>query len=90
MAIRIVTKKHGLRAKFLKTVQEAETRYEMQSAQMARELALGTERETEDKLRWMYAFHALQSLDRARIHMDGTPGITIDLSTRTGLRDTGS
>lgn len=90
MGISIVAEEHGLRAKFERTVQEAEFRYEMQSAEMARALADGTERETEDKLRWMYAFRALRSLDRAQTPMDGTAGTTIDLSTRTGLRDTGS
>ena len=90
MGIHINNGNHGLRAEFEKTVQEAEARYEMLSGDMARALADGTERETEDKLTWMYAYRALRSLDEARIHMDGTPGITIDLSTKTGLRITGS
>ena len=89
MGIRI-SKNNGLRAEFEKTVREAEIRYEMLSAEMARALADGTERETEDKLRWMYAFRALRSLTEAQTHMTGTPGITIDLSTKTGLRTTGS
>ena len=89
MGIRI-SKNNGLRAEFEKTVQEAEIRYEMLSHEMARALSSGKERETEDKLTWMYAFHALQSLEKAQTDMDGTAGTTIDLSTKTGLRTTGS
>ena len=90
MGIRINNGNHGLRAEFEKTVQEAEVRYEMLSGDMARALADGTERETEDKLTWMYAYHALRSLDKTRTRTDGTPGTTIDLSMKTGLRITGS
>ena len=90
MTIRIVKEKHGLKDKFEKTVREAEARYEMSSDEMARALADGTERETEDKLRWMFAFRAHRSLTEAQIHTTGTHGITIDLSTKTGLRTTGS
>ena len=89
MGIR-VNNRNGLRSEFEQTVQEAEARYEMLSGDMARALADGAERETEDKLTWMYAYHALQSLDKARTPTDGTPGTTIDLSTRRGLRTTGS
>ena len=89
MGIR-VNNRNGLRSEFEQTVQEAEARYEMLSGDMARALASGAERETEDKLTWMYAYHALQSLDRARTRTGGTPGTIIDLSTRRGLRTTGS
>ncbi len=89
MGIRI-TIDNGRRTEFEKTVQEAEVRYEMPSAEMARALAEGTERETEDKLRWMYAFRALQDLAEIHTYVAGTPGITIDLSTKSGLKTTGS
>ena len=90
LSIRLVDRGHDLREEFERIVHEAQVRYEMLSADMARALADGSERETEDKLRWMYAFHALQSLTGGQTHTDGTLGITTDLSTSNGLNPTGS
>ena len=64
-----------------------EDRYEMSSCEMAKALSNGTERETAEKLRWMFDYHALEYI-REQIHTSGTIGTTTSSSMRSGLPNT--
>ena len=57
----------------LERIQVFEQRYEMSSDQMAWELHTGGERETAEKLKWMFDYHALLSLN-GETRTTGTPG----------------
>lgn len=61
-----------------------EDRYEMSSSEMARALSDGTERETAEKLRWMFDYHALEYI-RKQTHTNGITGTTTSLSMRNDL-----
>ena len=66
-----------------------EDRYEMDSTRMLAALEKGEERETAEKLRWMFDFHALEKA-RKQTHMDGTPGRTTATCMRCGSQITTS
>ena len=64
-----------------------EDRYEMSSCEMAKALSDGTERETAEKLRWMFDYHALEYI-RKQTHTNGITGTTTSSSMRNGLPNT--
>ena len=66
-----------------------EQRYEMSSDEMAWELHTGGERETAEKLKWMFDYHALLSLN-GETHTTGTHGTTTSPSTTSALTSTRS
>ena len=60
-----------------------EDRYEMSSTEMVKALSSGIERETAEKLRWMFDYHALEHI-RKQIRTNGITGTTTSSSTRNG------
>lgn len=64
-----------------------EDRYEMSSTEMAEALSNGTERETAEKLRWMFDYHALEYI-RKQTRTNGITGTTTSSSTRNGSPST--
>ena len=64
-----------------------EDRYEMSSSEMVKALSSGVERETAEKLRWMFDYHA-QEYIRRQTHTDGTTGTTTSSSMRNGSPNT--
>ena len=58
-----------------------ECRYEMHSREMAKALSDGTERETSDKLKWMFDYHALEYLNNMT-RTGGTAGKRTSSSTK--------
>ena len=66
-----------------------EERYEMSSEEMLDALTDGSERETNEKLRWMSDYHVLRYLN-AQTPTTGTPGTTTEASMRSALLRTGS
>ena len=72
-----------------KQVRDYEERYEMSSVEMAEALTDGTERETVEKLRWMFDYHVLKYL-HAQTRMTGTPGTATKSSMINDLLRTAS
>ena len=66
-----------------------EQNYEMSSAEMARKLHEGEERETAEKLKWMQDYSVLHYLTE-KTHTTGTPGTTTGRSTKSALMNTPS
>ena len=66
-----------------------EERYEMSSEEMALALHYEAERETAEKLKWMFDYHVLRSLNE-KTPTAGTRGIGIRPSTRSASLVTSS
>ena len=81
MKIRFLTLDEKMSGILQDRIDRLEARYEMVSSDMAIALANGSERETAEKLKWMFDYHVLEYL-REQIPMNGTPGTTTSPSTR--------
>ncbi len=66
-----------------------ENRYEMKSCEMAKALSHGDERETAEKLRWMFDYHVLEYL-KERTPTTGTHGSPMSSSMRSASQSISS
>ena len=64
-----------------KGIREYEERYEMPSEDMLKALSDGSERETAEKLRWMFDYRVWRYLTEERTRTTGTPGTPTSTST---------
>ena len=79
MATPFIFPDEQMRRALEKQVRDYEERYEMSSVEMGEALTDGTERETVEKLRWMFDHHVLEYL-KARTPTTGTPGTATESS----------
>ena len=89
MATPFVFPDDQMRRALEKQVRDYEERYEMSSVEMAEALTDGTERETVEKLRWMFDYHVLEYLN-AQIPTTGTLGTATESSMINDLLRTAS
>lgn len=90
MSIRFLTLDDQLRGILEDRIATYESRYEMSSKEMAKALSDGDERETAEKLKWMFDYHVLVSLTKAQTPTTGTPGTDTRLSMRNASLATSS
>ena len=81
MEIQSLTRSKGMKASLKSRIARYERRYEMHSREMAKALSDGTERETAEKLQWMFDYHALEFLN-SKTPMEGTTGRRTSTSTK--------
>ena len=89
MGIPVIKLDRPMEEILLERIRVFEQRYEMSSDQMAWELHTGGERETAEKLKWMFDYHALLSLT-GKTHTTGTRGTATKPSTRSVSMSTNS
>ncbi len=82
MEIHSLTQDKRMKRLLKDRVARYERRYEMHSREMLAALSDGMERETADKLRWMFDYHALELLDD-KTRTDGTAGSPTSSSTKS-------
>ena len=81
MAIPFLSADDKMLAILEKGIREYEERYEMRSEDMVDALTDGSERETAEKLRWMFDYRVWQSLTEERTRTTGTLGTPTNTST---------
>ncbi len=89
MGIPVVKLDRPMEDILVERIKAYEQRYEMSSDEMAWELHTGGERETAEKLKWMFDYHALLSLN-GETHTTGTPGTVTKPSMKSVSMSTSS
>ena len=83
MTIRVLTLSDQAKDILKERILRYEDRYEMSSSEMVTALSNGSERETAEKLEWMFDYHVLESMIEEQTLTTGTPGTDTSSSTRS-------
>ena len=81
MGIQPLARKKSMKALLKSRIARYESRYEMCSKEMAKALSDGTERETAEKLKWMFDYHVLEYIN-GKTRTEGTTGRRTSTSTK--------
>ena len=73
MGIQPLTRRRSMKASLKSRIARYESRYEMCCREMAKALSDGTERETAEKLKWMFDYRVLEYIN-SKTRTEGTTG----------------